>query len=516
MRKECEDSKMVDILKFTYGAKEAIQYTTDELKECAMLFSSSYGKYRQDSPIRPGENVRMSTDFFEKKYKKENVYIATAREKDKLIGQAVYIRKKYEDVGTMTWIMQLVVDKDYREHGIGSTLLRSIWGFSNDFAWGLATANPCTVKALESATFRKCSPSVISSNLKYIKRLSDEISFVKDDGFCVNDNHSIANTNFFIDNSEFIEAKKEMSNWQLGELKPGYEWLAFTFKSQEIDHEKYVKHFENMLEFSESKLQEAYSRMQMSRHSWTKGTENEINTILSKLPQKEIHKVLDLGCGVGRHSIELAKKGFEVVGVDYSRKHTATARKSSQNLNVQFRTCDIRKYRDEQDYDLVLCLFDVVGSYPDDKNNLKILETVSQKLRKDGYCAISVMNMELTNHIVPDTQKGDVLENPELLYRLHPSNIMQQTGNIFDPQYIVIDQKESLVYRKEQFMEDEELPAEYVIRDKRYYRDEIVHHLENMGLKVLEASYVQAGKFDVSLESIDSKAKEILIIAQKK
>lgn len=37
MRKECEDSKMVDILKFTYGAKEAIQYTTDELKECAML-----------------------------------------------------------------------------------------------------------------------------------------------------------------------------------------------------------------------------------------------------------------------------------------------------------------------------------------------------------------------------------------------------------------------------------------------------------------------------------------------
>lgn len=507
--------KKINSLKCKYNVKEAVKLTDEEFYECAQLFSNSYGKYNEDSPIRPGQQVRMGKDFFVRRFRRDNVYIATARYRSKLIGQAVYVRKRYEHVGTMTWIMQLVVDADYRENGIGSTLLHSIWGFSNDFAWGLATANPCTVKALESATFRKCNPVHIKNNLKYIKLLANDISFVKEDGFEVTEEQSIVNTEFFIDNSEYARPEVTFDNWMLGELKPGYEWLAFTFRTQDINPDKYHKHFNDLVAFSENKLKQAYNRMKMNTHSWTKGTTNEIDTILTQVDIKHGASVLDLGCGIGRHSLELAKRGYDVLGIDFSSNHVVTAKRNTKDLLADFKTCDIREFSDSKEYDLVLCLFDVIGSFPKKEDNIQILKTAMNHMKDGAYCVISVMNMELTEHIVPEERKIDIFEQPEELFKLQPSNIMQQTGDIFNPEYILIDKQTSLVYRKEQFDNDEELPAEYLVRDKRYTMDEITLLVESVGFKVMHGNYVQAGHFDVHLSANDKKAKEILIIARK-
>ena len=505
---------MLNSLELVYSVKEALKMTTEEFGECAELFSNSYGRYSQQSPIRPGENVKMGLSFFERRFKKENIYIAMVRYNERLIGQAAYIRKKYEDVGTMTWVMQLVVDERYRKHGIGSTLLRSIWGFSDDFAWGLATANPCTVKALESATFRQCCPCEIKKNLEYIKRLSDEIAFVKEDGFFVDEKSSIANTNFYIDNSEFMDIEND-EEWKLGELQPGCEWLAFTFRSQKINTSKYQRYFDEMVRFSERKLQDAYGRMKMKEHPWARGHINELDTIFEKVPDKEIKTVLDLGCGIGRHSIELSKRGYCVTGVDFSHKNILTARRSKRKNEVRFIEDDARYYQNDALYDFVLCLYDVVGSFPDVDDNRNILYSIYKNLKSGGYCAISVMNMELTRSIVDKKQVGNVLEQPELLYSLKPSAIMQSSGNVFKPEYIVIDEKDKLVYRKEQFIDDEELPAEYIIRDKRYTAMEIVELIQSVGLEVCEYQYVQAGHFDKGLDACDKKAKEILVIAKR-
>ena len=348
MKGEGGKMKKINNLKCEYSVKEAVKLTDQEFDECAQLFSNSYGRYNEASPVRPGQQVRMGKDFFVRRFKRDNVYIATARYCSKLIGQAVYIRKKYESVGTMTWIMQLVVDAEYRENGVGSTLLHSIWGFSNDFAWGLATANPCTVKALESATFRKCNPADIKDNLKYIKQLANDITFVKEDGFEVTEEKSIVNTEFFIDNSEYLSPQVAFDNWILGELKPGYEWLAFTFRNQNINPDKYHKHFNDLVAFSENKLKQAYSRMKMDSHSWTKGTVNEIDAILSQIDLKNDATVLDLGCGIGRHSIELSKRGYDVSGIDFSASHIATAERNANGLNINFRTADIRTFCDSR------------------------------------------------------------------------------------------------------------------------------------------------------------------------
>ena len=132
-----------------------------------------------------------------------------------------------------------------------------------------------------------------------------------------------------------------------------------------------------------------------------------------------------------------------------------------------------------------------------------------------GYLILSVMNMELTSFLVADEHKVDLKKNPKALAELKPSNTMQRTGDIFNPELLLIDSATSLVYRKEQFIDDSRLPAEYVIRDKRYTKNEICGLIEECGFKIEEARYVSAGHFDKELEATDLHAKEILIAAKK-
>lgn len=496
-----------------YSARNTTDLSDEEIEECSELFSLFYGKYSDRSDIRPGEQVKLGPKYYKQHYCKPDFYVAMARTQEKLVGQAFYIRKKYEGYGMITWVLQLVVDKNFRKQGIASTLLRSIWGFSDDYAWGLATANPCTVKTLESATFRKCRPVVIRKNLKAIKLIGNDTTFVSPNSYDVTNCSSQVNTGFFIDNTEF--AVEDSCEKYLGKLKPGYEWLAFTFQNQDVQLDKYRKHFDDTVAFSEKILKEAYSRMDIVTHGWTKGTENEVTFINDFCRNGSI---LDLGCGIGRHAIALAKMGYDVCGVDFSKKHIECANAQAETVQgkCRFVCSDVRYYREERQYDNVICLYDVVGSFPEERDNLNIIKTAYRNLKKNGIFILSVMNMELTENIVPAERKANLQERPDILLKLPPSRTMKETGNIFNPQYIAIDTRTRLVYRKEQFDNDSSLSAEYVIRDKRYTMEEIQSLLLKSNFEIIDKRYVRAGHFDEDLAPLDKHAKEICIVARKK
>lgn len=503
-----------------YSTQSTLDMTDEELLECAQLFSSYYGKYSKESSRRPGEQIKLPVSYYRKNYCKPNYYVALARIDGVLIGQAFYLRKDYtaQGYGVITWVLQLVVNEKYRCRGIASTLLRSIWGFSDDYAWGLATTNPCTVKTLESATFRKCKPEIISKYLRAVKTIGADISFVKNAPYSVTRTGSQINTDFFVDNHDFLKNDRTYER-QLGKLKPGHEWLAFTFRDQGIQSESYQKHFDDMVAFSEKKLKEAYSRMNMSEHKWTKGTSNEVEFVEQ---YGDNNAILDLGCGYGRHAIALAKNGASVTAVDFSRKIIDEAEKLAGENMAEPSKCtfvcqDARDYDDGKVYDKVICLYDVIGSFPDEEDNIKIIKTAYKHLKVGGYFIISVMNMELTESIVPDTNKGNIQKNADIIRKLPPSRIMQSSGNIFDPKYLAIDTESGLVYRKEQFSNDDSLSAEYIIRDKRYKMNEIEEKLRMQGFEIKsdESRYVRAGHFDEPLKSTDQHAKEICIVAYK-
>ena len=72
--------------------------------------------------------------------------------------------------------------------------------------------------------------------------------------------------------------------------------------------------------------------------SWTEKTKSQVNFIIDLLKLNGNEKILDLACGFGRHSLEIARRGFSVVGVDITKEFIDDAAKNSkkESLNAKF------------------------------------------------------------------------------------------------------------------------------------------------------------------------------------
>ncbi|MDP3443326.1 MAG: class I SAM-dependent methyltransferase, partial [Ignavibacteria bacterium] len=69
--------------------------------------------------------------------------------------------------------------------------------------------------------------------------------------------------------------------------------------------------------------------------SFTTGTIGEVDFIENEIQHNKTLKILDIGCGTGRHSIELAKRGYDVTGIDLSESMLAKARLNATDQNVK-------------------------------------------------------------------------------------------------------------------------------------------------------------------------------------
>lgn len=509
--------------------KDNIRYTTlkcsdlddKTLKQCSDLFSNHYGVYSgQDGKHAKGQRIRLGIKYYMNIRNTKDMYVSLCYSESELIGQAFFLKKEVDNGKTCTWVTQLLVNKFYRGKGIATRLLHSAWGFSDFYAWGLATANALTIKALEAVTWRKVDPVTIAKNLDVISKMCDAIPFASEKQIEITKNLSQIFTDFYPEQEKTNATVGKVYVEKLGTLKDGYEWLAFTFQSQPMMLDD--KHIDMLLDFSASQLNDAYGRMDMRNQGWTKSTEHEIDYIVSATGIKAGCRVLDLGSGIGRHTVELAKRGMTITAVEPSARLMDTAislafkELSLQQVDaITFRPVDGRKKQlIEGKFDAVICLYDVIGSYRKKAENIALLETVATKLKKGGKAVISVMNMELTEHIAK--HKVDIRKKPETLLKLKPSNIMQRTGNIFNPEYFLLDPKEQLVYRKEQFENDGLLSTEYVVADYRFRRDELIEECEKCDLAVINAKYVKLGAWDIPLEPTDANAKEILLVVEKK
>src|SRR5512133_2802618 len=67
---------------------------------------------------------------------------------------------------------------------------------------------------------------------------------------------------------------------------------------------------------------------------FTRGTEGECDFIENELKFNKSLKILDVGCGTGRHSIELTKRGYRITGIDLSDSQLALAREKAAKANV--------------------------------------------------------------------------------------------------------------------------------------------------------------------------------------
>ena len=136
------------------------------------------------------------------------------------------------------------------------------------------------------------------------------------------------------------------------------------------------------------------------RYSFTKGTIQEIDFILDATNAAVGSSFIDVGCGPGRHSLELARRGMRVRGIDVSQDFIDVARRQASDeslIEAEFMRLDARSLLGESvmharfDYAICLCQ-GAFGLMVDDRQDVEILAGIRKCLKRNGVIVLSAFN----------------------------------------------------------------------------------------------------------------------------
>jgi len=120
-------------------------------------------------------------------------------------------------------------------------------------------------------------------------------------------------------------------------------------------------------------------------------TEKEIDFLINAIDFKKNDAILDIGCGNGRHLVELYKRGYKKsIGIDLSKPFIDTAVKNNKNIdfiNNDFISYDFKNKK----FDKIISFFSGFGYY-NDKDNEKYVKKVSELIKKNGIFMLDIFN----------------------------------------------------------------------------------------------------------------------------
>jgi SAM-dependent methyltransferase len=127
----------------------------------------------------------------------------------------------------------------------------------------------------------------------------------------------------------------------------------------------------------------------------------EVEDVVSLLGISPGAKVLDLCCGVGRHSLELARRGFHVTGVDKTAAYLERARRQAkaEGLDVEFLQDDMRTFCRPDAFDAAINLFTSFGYFEDPEDDRRVVTNVYRSLRSDGAFLMDLMGKEVVARV---------------------------------------------------------------------------------------------------------------------
>ena len=128
------------------------------------------------------------------------------------------------------------------------------------------------------------------------------------------------------------------------------------------------------------------------RYSFTKGTVNEIDFIVSQLGLQPGARILDVGCGPGRHSHELARRGFLVHGIDISQAFIDLATADAVD-GSSFERMDARAMTFDNEFDVAICLCQgAFGLMTAGGHDIDVLTGIRRALKPTGTLVLSAFN----------------------------------------------------------------------------------------------------------------------------
>lgn len=140
--------------------------------------------------------------------------------------------------------------------------------------------------------------------------------------------------------------------------------------------------------------------------------ENFILNLLDYLNLEQNDRVLDLGCGKGRHSLQLQKNKLKVTGMDLSQESITYAKEKYGNQNLNFIQGDMRMPFGSHTYDAIFNLFTSFGYSKDKIENQNIIQNVKQALKGNGIFIQDYLNVDwVKNTLVEEEiqERGDIV-----------------------------------------------------------------------------------------------------------
>jgi SAM-dependent methyltransferase len=127
----------------------------------------------------------------------------------------------------------------------------------------------------------------------------------------------------------------------------------------------------------------------------------EVENLLRLAGISEGGAVLDLPCGVGRHSVELARRGFRVTGVDRTRLYLEKAARAAQQAGVRLQLVqeDMRRFCRRGAFALAVNLFTSFGYFEDPLDDRRVLENFRSSLQPGGALVMEMMGKEILARI---------------------------------------------------------------------------------------------------------------------
>jgi 2-polyprenyl-3-methyl-5-hydroxy-6-metoxy-1,4-benzoquinol methylase len=131
------------------------------------------------------------------------------------------------------------------------------------------------------------------------------------------------------------------------------------------------------------------------KECFVQGTVSECDFIETEIGRDKSLKIIDIGCGTGRHAIELTKRGYNVTGIDLSEDQIKRAREKAQEagVTIDFQIQDARNLTFAGEFDLAIMLCEGGFSLMEtDEMNFDILKNAAKALKSKGKLIFTTLN----------------------------------------------------------------------------------------------------------------------------
>ena len=233
---------------------------------------------------------------------------------------------------------------------------------------------------------------------------------------------------------------------------------------------------------------------------FTRGTVGECDFIEREVNYDKTAKILDIGCGTGRHSIELSKRGYAVTGIDLSESQLQRARlkASGQSLKIDFQKHDARAPHFSNAFDLAIMLCEGGFSLMEtDEMNFQILQNAARALKDNGKLIFTTLNglfplFHSVNEFYESEQKEGQSQCKECSFDLMTFR---------DYNTVVIE-------------DDSGKKRELKCNERYYVPSEITWLLKTLGYKKIDIFGSKLGAFSRN-DALTTKDFEMLVVAEK-